>query len=158
MADAEELILSYLREHKKEIFLDEEGAKILEILEGKYTYYEYVISEMVLLIKKNKISLASIDPKLNKTILNPKRKANYITGQDMIIIQKNVPSQFIVCEFIHEYVHKKFHDGEWNLSKFKEPVFPVPDPQEVICNILSLKYSEKKGFREEYAALLGIIK
>jgi len=158
MGKEEELILEYLSTHKKKIRLDEYAKHLLEVSDDELEYCEYVISEITLLLRKNGISLENLDSETSK-IVNVEKIANYSTGLDLIMIRKEVPEKFIICEFIHEHVHRNFHTKKWNESKYepdKLGLIKREKLEEYTCKIISHKYAEKKGFGDEYARKIGL--
>jgi hypothetical protein len=158
MRKEEELILEYLSAHKKKIRLDEYAKHLLEISDDELEYCEYVISEITLLLRKNGISLEHLDAQTSK-IVNVEKMANYSTGFDLILIRKEVPEKFIICEFIHEHAHRNFYTKKWNKSKYKPDktgLLKIDELEEYTCKIISYEYAKEKGFGDEYAKVIGL--
>lgn len=152
---AQSLFNTYLDLNRKRITLDAEAKEILEINEDELEYFEYNPEELKSLFEANNIPLTVWEKR--KSLFNKEIIANYIVSRGIILIQKDVPSKFLIPTFIHEYIHHNFATKKWSSKNLFQYSFPVEDSEEFTCKILSIEYAKKKGFESEYMQYLDII-
>jgi len=154
---AEQIVLKYLKKNRKKISLDDDAKKILREDSDSFEYFEYEISEINTELRKAGLSLEKLPENILK-LTNPLRNANYLSGSDMISIKRKTLNEFIMCEFIHEFAHRKFFLKEWDKTNFKKNPSNINDldPEEYTCKILGWKYAEKKGYGKKYGEYIGL--
>ena len=153
----EQIILEYLKKNRKTIILDSNAKEILKVDSDSFEYFEYEISEINIEIRKAGLSLDNLPPSI-LNLTKSQRYANYLSKINMIAIKKGIPKEYIMCEFIHEFIHRKFSLREWDKTNFKKILPDMIDfgPEENTCKILSYEYAKKKGFEKEYAKNIGL--
>ena len=156
---ATKVLKNYLLDNKKRIRLDNDSKKILEEKINEWTYYEYEPSEIKQKFKEVGVDIDELPKKNWNKLFDEKHSATYIEGLKSILIRKAiVTTKFLMCEFIHEFAHYKFHIKTWTKKNYKshKPNIPVEDEEEYTCKILSLEYTQKNGFSKEYEKRIGL--
>lgn len=151
------LIGDYLFQNYRTITLDEDAKKILEADIDKGEYFLYDPEEIATILRKNNIVFNPVPEQIRDILsynlsacyfplLTPYKGRNYA-----ILIRKEVPKLFIICQFIHEYGHFQFRQGLWKDKKL------LPVVEESKCQLLSKKYALRKGFMSQYLSQMQAI-
>jgi len=156
---ATEVLKKYLLDNKKSIQLNDDAKEILEEDINEFTYSEYEAPEIIQKLTEAGVDISKLPRENWNKLFDEKKPANYIKGWKMILIRKAiVTTKFLMCEFIHEFAHYKFHIRAWTKENYKphKSSIPVEDEEEYTCKILSMEYAQKNDFSKEYRKRIGL--